>query len=176
MRPVTARLYPQSLTTDAGLTLLETLITLSILGFMLGLSLSGLAVVENRRLSGAAHILASEMRGVEQRARTERRCWGVIFDPAGERYEVQSLEMGAARRGAGCAPGRGRRWLQRKNVSLPRSIDLAETTFPSNRLIFSPFGTPTAGEVILRTPRGARRIVAVTPLGRVTVGTGNLRP
>lgn len=170
MRPVTRRpRWRGRAPAASGLTLLEIVIAVAILSILLGLSLSGLGVVENRRLAGAARVLASEMRDVEQRARTERRCWGIVFDPAGERYEVQVLETDAVGGGAGCEPGRGGRWQQRKSMRLPHAIDLAGTTFPSDRLIISPFGTLTAGEVVLRTPRGARRIVAVTPLGRVTI-------
>ncbi len=153
-----------------GLTLVEIVVAMAILGILVAVSFSGLGLVNNRRLAGAARAIASEMRNVEQRARAERRCWQVVFDPANERYEIQVLETSGTYTGAGCQPSRGSQWQRRKSVELPRAVDLEKTTFPSNRLVISPFGTLTAGEATLRTSGGATRVVIITLLGRVTIG------
>ena len=153
----------------AGLTLVETVVALAILAILLALAFSGLGLVNNRRLASSARVLASEMRDVGQRARTERRCWRIVFDPVEERYEVHVLETGGTDTRAGCQPGRGGRWQSHKSAVLPRPVDLVRSTFPSDRPVISPFGNLAAGEVVLRVPNGPQRVVAITALGRVTI-------
>jgi Tfp pilus assembly protein FimT len=152
-----------------GITLVEAVVALAIIGILMVLSISGLGLLDNRRLAAAARTVVSDLRFVEGRARTERRCWRIAFNPLQERYDIEKLAQGNWTPARGCdATGRGR-WQAYRSASFPRPIDLASTTFGADRMTISPFGNPNGGSLTLRTPRGAKRVVTVTPLGRVTI-------
>lgn len=151
-----------------GITLVEAVVALAIIGTLMVLSISGLGLLDNRRLAAAARTVVSDLRFVEERARAERRCWRVAFNPLQERYDIEKLVQGEWTSARGCdAAGRGK-WQSYRSASFPRPIDLASTTFGADRMTVSPFGNPNGGSLTLRTPRGARRVVRVSPLGRVT--------
>jgi len=146
-----------------GLSLIEVVVVVVLLGILLALSLGGRSLIDDRRLAGAARTLVGDLRLVEQRARAERRCWRVTFDPAGEAYTLQfTTDPWDAT--TGC-PATG--WQPLRAVTLPSRIDLASTSFAGDTMTVSPFGNPNAGAVVLRTPGGGQRRVVVNVGGRV---------
>ncbi len=155
-------------TEDAGgFSLVESAVALAVLGLALALALSGRGLVHNRRLAGAARVLGTEVRWVEQRARAERRCWRVVFNTVGESYAIQYLVAGTWTPSGGC---RGT-WAEYTSAPrrLPAGVDLLSTTFGAGILTVSPFGHPNAGTILLRSPTGEQRRVAVNVGGRVTI-------
>lgn len=152
---------------EEGVSLVESAVALAVLGLALALALSGRGLVHNRRLAGAARILGTDIRWVEQRARAERRCWRVVFDPGTESYAIQYLAAGTWTPSGGC---RGS-WAGYPSAPrrLPDGVDLLSTTFGGGILTVSPFGHPNAGTILLRSPAGERRRVTVNVGGRVTI-------
>jgi prepilin-type N-terminal cleavage/methylation domain-containing protein len=155
---------------EEGFSLVETVVALAILAIVLGLAFSGRSLIDNRRLAGAARAVGTEVRWVEQRARTERRCWRVQFNPGTDTYEIQYLPRpGTWTPALGCSGGT---WTDYTGVArpLPRRIDLVNTTFGSDLMTVSPFGNPNAaGTILLQSPGGEQRRVTVNVGGRVTI-------
>jgi len=145
----------------------ESAVAMAILGLTLALALSGRGLIHNRRLAGAARVLGTEVRWVEQRARAERRCWRVVFDTAANSYTIQYLAEGSWTPSGGC---RGT-WAGHTSAPrrLPPGVDLLSTTFGGGILTVSPYGHPNAGTILLRSPSGERRSITVNVGGRVTI-------
>jgi len=154
---------------EAGFSLVESVVSLVILGILLGLAFSGQSLIANRRLAGAARAVGTEIRWVEQRARAERRCWRVQFDPAGEDYQIQFLAGGLWTAAAGCINGTWTDYTSGGGRRLPRGIDLASTTFGGDLLTFTPYGNPNTGTVLLQSAGGEQRRVSINAAGRVTI-------
>jgi len=148
-----------------GFSVLETVIAVVILAIVLALAFSGRSLIANRRLAGAARDLGTEIRWVEQRARTERRCWRIAFAPAAENYAIEYDTSGLWTPTGGC----GGAWTAYATRTMVRDIDLVSTTFGSDRMTVSPFGNPNAGTVLLARPGGEQRRVTVNVGGRVTI-------
>jgi prepilin-type N-terminal cleavage/methylation domain-containing protein len=163
--------------TDAGFSLVEAMVALAIMGIMMALAVGGRSLIDNRRLVGAARTLATDMRWVEQRARTERRCWRIEFAPAGRHYHIQFYQFlpeGSWAPGTGCTGGT---WTELRQESLPSRINLVCTSFPPlpgcdaavRTMTVSHFGNPNGGAARLGTPGGMQREVTVNIMGRVTI-------
>lgn len=152
---------------EGGFSLIEAVVVLALMAIVLAAAFSGPSLIANRRLVGAARDLATEMRWVEQRARAERRCWRLVFDPAGEDYDIEFLAGGTWSAGGGCSGGAWTTYASGR--PLARSIDLVSTTFGSDTMTVSPFGNPNGGTVVLRGPTGGQRQVVVNVVGRVTI-------
>ncbi len=145
--------------------MLETVVALAILAVFLSLSVSGRSLIDNRRLAGAARDLGTDVRWVEQRARTERRCWRVEFAPGTDAYAIHVLIAGDWTPTGGCGGGT---WTVFRAVSLPPAVDLVSTTFGGNLMTTSPFGNPNGGTIVLRSRGGEERRITVNVGGRVT--------
>ena len=140
----------------------------SLVEIVLTLAFSGRSLIDNRRLAGAARAVGTEVRWVEQRARTERRCWRIQFAPGAESYEVQYLAGGVWTAGGGCGGGT---WTDYTGAArtLPPRIDMVRTTFGGDVMTVSPYGNPNAGTLLLQTPGGEQRRVTINVGGRVTI-------
>jgi prepilin-type N-terminal cleavage/methylation domain-containing protein len=166
---------------DAGLTLVELVVALAIGGILIALAVNGSGMLASRRLVGAARTLASDMRTLEQRARAERTCYRIVFDPAGDtynmdRYDPARVAAAPAIGGSHCPDAAA--WTPQvfrqdaaDTVSrrMPRGVDLITTTFGADTLTYGPLGNPNGGSVTLRTPAGMERRVVVEVTGRVTI-------
>jgi len=150
---------------ENGFSVLETVIVMAILAIVLGLAFSGRSLIANRRLAGAARDLGTEIRWVEQRARTERRCWRITFAPAAESYTIDFDTSGVWTPASGC----GGAWTTYATRTMVRDVDLVSTTFGADQMTVSPFGNPNAGTVLLARPGGEQRRVTVNVGGRVTI-------
>jgi hypothetical protein len=146
----------------------EAVVSITILGLLVALTFSGRSLIDNRRLAGAARALGTDVRWVEQRARTERRCWRIEFDPGDDEYEIEYLAGGSWTPGEGCSDGS---WTDygAEDRELPKRIDLVSTTFTDNTMTVSPFGSVNSGTITLRSPGGEQRGVTVNAAGRVTI-------
>jgi prepilin-type N-terminal cleavage/methylation domain-containing protein len=167
---------------EAGVSLLELVVAIAIGGILLALSISGTSMLANRRLTGMARTLASDLRTLEQRARTERTCYRVVFDPSGNTYDMDGYDPAqvvAAPVGGGSQCPTSTAWTALQAFKqdaadavsrrMPQGVDLISTTFGSDTLVFGPLGNPPAGTVILRTQAGMERRVVVEVTGRVRI-------
>jgi len=163
------RVPPQARWPEGGFSLAETAISVAILGILVAAAIGGVSLINNRRLAGAARALGTDVRWVIQRAETERRCWRIEFDSAGEHYHIQYLAGGSWTPGGGCSGGT---WTDYTSVAgrfFAQGVDLLSTTFTSNTMIVSPFGGMNAGLIILQSPGGEQRRVDVNDVGRVLI-------
>lgn len=163
---------------EAGFSLLELVVVVAIIGMLLALAFNGQSMMANRRLTGMARKLASDMRMLEQAARTERTCYRIVFDPAGETYTMErytgTVTLAPIGGGDQCLDASWAIWqkeAQGDTVSrrMPAGVDLTSASFTSNTLTFSPLGNPNAGTVTLTTPSGQFRDVRIEVLGRVRI-------
>ncbi|MDQ7841868.1 MAG: type II secretion system protein [bacterium] len=169
------------MTDRRGFSLVELVVTVAIGGLLLALVFGGMSMTTNRRLVGAARKVLSDMRMVEQRARTERTCYRFVFDPSGETYSIYRYEgaVTAAPAGGGNQCTNDLAWSAAPVVKedsadtvsrrMPHAVNLVSTTFPSEALTFSPMGNSNAGSVCLRTPSGQERWIRVEVMGRAEI-------
>lgn len=164
---------------QAGLSLLEVVVGLAIIAVLLTIVANGWSAITSRRLTNQARKIASDLRMIEQRARTERTCYRIVFSPAGETYNIQQYN-GAV---VPAPPGGGNQCPDAWPASLafqeesgdtvsrrmPPRIDLVSTTFGSDTVTFSPTGNPNAGTITIRSDSGQQKQVIVDVTGRVRI-------
>ncbi len=157
---------------DAGFSLLEAVVSLVILGILLGLAFSGRSLIDNRRLAGAARDVGTDVRWLEQRARAERRCWRMVFNTAADTYVIEYLAGGVWTASLGCSGGAWTAYTAAART-LPPRMDLVSTTFTGNVLEVTAFGIPTlpapTATIVLRSPGGEQRRVIINAGGMVTI-------
>jgi type II secretory pathway pseudopilin PulG len=163
---------------------MELVVVIAIGSLLMALAFSGSSLSANRRLMGMTRSLASDMRMLEQRARTERTCYRIVFRPTGvdgesydmDRYDPAQVVQAPSGGGSQCTTAGA--WTQRvfrdvpsdtASRRMPRDVDLVTTTFTSHTLEISPLGNPTAGTVTLRTPSGQTRQIVIEAFGRVRI-------
>jgi len=170
---------------EAGFSMLEMLVVLAILAVAMTLAFNGRSALGDRNLTGMARKIETDLRMLEQRARTERTCYRVDFDPAADTYAAYryhgAITAGTGGSTASCDDTSA--WdttlaigeVAGDTVSrrMPNGIDLVSATFPPvgsvNVLTIGPFGNATAGTVTIRSSGGATRRIVVEVFGRVTV-------
>jgi prepilin-type N-terminal cleavage/methylation domain-containing protein len=166
---------------QAGFSLFELVLAMAIAGVLLVLAFTGGGLLASRRLAGAARTLAGDMRVLEQRARAERTCYRIIFDPVGNTYTVHRYDgvVTPAASGGGSQCTDAAAWttipyLRERpgdTVSrrMPSGVDLVSTSFLLDTMVVSPLGNANAGTVTLRTSSGQDRYVVVEVMGRVRI-------
>lgn len=170
------------MTDRRGFSLVELVVTVAIGGLLLALVFGGMSMTTNRRLVGTARKLLSDVRMVEQRARTERTCYRFDFNPAGETYSIYRYDgaVTPAPAGGGNQCLNGLAWSATPVVKedsadtvsrrMPARVDLVLTTFnPLDVMTVSPMGNSNAGGACLRTPSGQERWVRVEVMGRAEI-------
>lgn len=164
---------------QAGLSLLEVVIGLAIVAILLTLAANGWSLITSRRLTNQARKLASDLRMIEQRARTERTCYRIVFNPSGDSYNIQRYTgtvVAAPPGGGNQCPDAWTAALAFVEVSgdtvsrrMPPRTDLFSTTFGSDTITFSPTGNPNAGTATIRTDTGQQKQIIVDVIGRVRI-------
>ncbi len=170
---------------QAGFSLIEVVVVIGIIAVALAVAFNGQSMVADRRLTGMARKMATDVRMIEQRARTERTCYRIEFDPSGEAYTIYryngAITPGAAGSGPSCSDTTS--WGSTPAIAedsgdtvsrrMPGGIDLVSATFPAvgplNVLTMSPLGNGDAGTVTIRSVGGAVRQVVVEVFGRVRI-------
>jgi len=165
--------------------MMEMLVVLAILAVALTLAFNGRSAIGDRNLTGMARKIETDLRSLEQRARTERTCYRVDFNPSAEHYTIRryngTVTAGAGGSTASCddtsawsaTPAIGEVVGDTVSRRMPNGIDLVSATFPLvgavNVLTLGPFGNATAGTVTIRSSGGATRQIVVEVFGRVTI-------
>lgn len=149
---------------DAGFTLMELVIVMSIMTIMMGLSAFALtSYYRAQALVGATNEMLTHIRDAQVRSQAEVRAYRVVFFPNEDRYEVQSFDPPDP---ADDNPLIDTNWPARELVQLDPRIDLDSVSFsvtgtcgdsgdpdnptPSDRLYFCPRGVSSGGSLILR--------------------------
>lgn len=137
---------------NKGLTLLELVIALGLITIVSGGVLMASRGTDRRHLENASLQLQADLRYAQRRAITEGRRYGVVFEPAQNRYHVildrpvQTI----------------------RTVNLPGGVSILETTAP--RIVFLPRGTVTEGfTIILQNGRYTQRLTGTVSGGRVRI-------
>jgi prepilin-type N-terminal cleavage/methylation domain-containing protein len=167
---------------EAGFSLVELVVVVAIGGLLLALAFNGSSLTANRRLTGMARKIAGDMRMVEQRARTERTCYRIVFDPSGESYSIHRYDgtVIPAPLGGGSQCTDSTAWSSTPVVveeagdtvsrRMPRPVDLVSAAFGGDAtLVFSPLGNPEAGTATLQTPSGQQKQIVIEAMGRVRI-------
>jgi Tfp pilus assembly protein FimT len=163
--------------------MIEMVVALAIVAVMMALAFNGWSAITNRRLTSMARKIASDLRMLEQRARTERTCYRIDFrpggGPSGESYDILRFDGTVT----AAPPGGGNQctgaWPSTPVVveeagdtvsrRMPPRVDLVGTTFPGNRVEFSPTGNPNAGTITIEGQAGQQRQIIVDVLGRIRI-------
>lgn len=152
---------------DSGFTLIEVMVTISLLGLMMAVAVSGwTSWAKSSEHSGTARELQSMMRQTQQRAVTEGRAMCVLFDPPANAYTVY--------RGACDAPTKAS--VLGPVVTDSRHVQIASPAFTSTSGISSGVtlyarGTAWPGAVrVTRTGSSKEYVLTVEGLtGRVSL-------
>jgi type IV fimbrial biogenesis protein FimT len=165
-------------TRRSGLTLIELLVTLALVGLLAGLAVPAMGrFVETARLRSAAEVLSQELRRARNNALTHQQTkyFSVFASPEEWCYgwgEFPACDCRAGDAGASaCRTGRDdqRQLHHRLSTDFP-GVEL-NTTRPATfrTLRFSPVrGTASADSFSLRNRAGELRVI-VSPLGRVRI-------
>ncbi len=135
-----------------GMTLLELLVVLAIIGLLFAGGAVGLNISRSPRTLGlAAERVAGDLRAAQQRARQERAEYAVTFSVGSGAYEITK---GGQRSG--------------ERVELPRGVIIADTTWREHRVTFSTYGNPDRTGTVRIQNRAGERAVDVDQYGRIT--------
>ena len=157
----------------AGLTFLEALVTVGVLGVLAAASLPFLIPrFHEYQLRSAAWQVAGDLRLARQRAITTRARYRFAFADSGASADADSYVLQSAVR-----QGSRDRWVQElppgagARRRLPGSTRIDPSSTPSTRAItFNPNGSVVpAGTIRLRGGTGSLALVAVDQAGRVQV-------
>ncbi len=170
----------------AGITLLEIIVAMSILGLMAGMAVARLRVTPSQRVRAAGVQLAQDLESARTRALSTRRAARVVFDVAGGRYRGYLADPGVTTFAQSAAEADALGTLRDRPLmegvtfgrgSAPRLTGdpgTASVTLGSSRVDFNSRG--------LTTPFGARGTIYLThrddPTSAVAVavsGAGSFR-
>ena len=140
----------------AGVTLVELLIVMAIIGLMVGVSFPAISTgLDSIRLTSASDSIASFLNGALNRAERRQQVIALIIYPKENKLEIYSNEAGFTRQ-----------LLMPDGVTieavLPRITDLPDSE--PRRLIVMPGSTVPAIGIQIANRRGIRRIVRVDPM------------
>ncbi len=164
---------------EQGITLLEMVVSLAIIAVLMALAVNGWSALTSRRLTNQARKIASDLRMIEQRARTERTCYRIVFNPAGEWYTILQYtgNVTPAPSGGGdqcpdawpTAPAFREDGGDTVSRRMPPRTDLVSTSFTGDTVTFSPTGNPNAGTVTIQGLSGQQKQIIVDVVGRVRI-------
>lgn len=141
-----------------GLTLIELLITISIIGILVGATVPTLSkYIPGISLNGAAKTLVATLREAQEKTITEQKPYLVRFNTSSSPpyYELIRLNNTLEE-------------LQRKTeLNTSETISLADT-ITNNQIIFSPDGGPSSNGDITLSNGTANKIVDVSPAGFIS--------
>lgn len=150
---------------DAGFTLMELIVVMSIMTIMMGLSAYALtSYFRAQALIGATNELLTHIRDAQVRSQAEVRAYRVVFDQDADSFEVQSFDPPDP---ADESPQNPFNWPVSESRKLDARIDLESVSFsvtgacgedssdadyipPNNHLYFCPRGVSSGGSLILR--------------------------
>lgn len=147
--------------TSSGVTLLELLIVIAIMGIMAAVLAPTLSnYVPGIQLNGSARVLSGNLRQAQEKAITEQKQYMIRFHPTNvpPSYEMIRINNGVEE-------------LQ-SSVTLASSETLSLATAiasTSNQIVFSPDGGPSASGDITLSINSVSKIINVSPAGFIKI-------
>ena len=143
--------------TNRGVTLVELMIVIALLGIMFAIAVPfRLHHRTNTDLNTAARGVAGDLFNMKQRAAAERTPYRIEFDEANQHYRLVN--------------GGTNEELQTKNFStLSGGIIMSNTTFTGKKIEFFVRGTASPGSVTLTNTRNSKAVITVNITGRTHV-------
>ena len=138
---------------DSGFTLIEAMVTISLLGILMAIAVSGWSSwAKASAQSGTARGIQSAMRQAQQQAVTEGRAMCVLFDDAADSYTVY--------RGR-CSDSTGPVETSRSDVDIDAPSFTSAAGTPSAGVTFQARGTGSPGSVKI-TRAGSSKVYVLT--------------
>lgn len=132
----------------AGVTLLEMLVVVAIIGVIVGISVPALtAGLAGVRLSSAAGSVASFLTGSMNRVERREQAAAIVVDPAKNVVEVFTAASGDK---------------PADTLAMPSGVVIEGEK--ASRFLLYPGGTFPRMEIVLRSEKGARRAVSIDPI------------
>ena len=132
----------------AGVTLLEMLVVVAIIGAIVGISVPALtAGLAGVRLSSASGSVASFLTGSMNRAERREEAVAIVVDPAKNVVEVFTAASGEK---------------PADTLAMPSGVVIEGQE--TRRFLLYPGGTFPRMEIVLRSEKGARRAVSIDPI------------
>jgi Tfp pilus assembly protein FimT len=137
-----------------GVTLLELVIVLAITMVVVGAVFIGARVNNNdyRALQNAAVMIQADLRYAQRRAVMEGQRFGVHFEPHHNRYHIVTMNPVVFHR----------------TVNL-HGVNLRETNYPNNRVMYLPRGTAIPGTIVLTNGNFRQEITTTLSGGQVRI-------
>ncbi len=168
----------------AGFSLLELLLTLALVGTLVGIAVPAMGrLLDTARLRSAAEALAQDLAEARNHALSHQQTTYFSLSVSSQRWcygwrEFAACDCAAHRSAAdACATGTEpqRRLHRQLSADFP-SVRLYTTRpLPPRTLVFSPLrGTASADSFALRNDAGELRVI-VSPLGRVRICSSDVR-
>jgi len=160
---------------NRGFTLVELLVTLTVIALLTGLAAPAMArLIDNARLHAATEQLAGELRRARSHAISHQQTIYLVLQGAGARWcfgwsSRRDCNCRAQQPDAACATGdSGGVQVHRLLSDTFRTVRLQRAGAPGKRqLVFSPVrGAATAVSFRLMNGRGEQRVI-ISPLGRI---------
>lgn len=139
----------------SGITLLELTIAAAVLMVVVGVVLIGTRGNNNdyRALHNAALMLQADLRYAQRRAVMEGRRVGVQFEPEHNRYHIITTMP----------------LVYIRTIYFQNGINLLETNYPINRVMYLPRGTAIPGRIILTNGNYWQEITTTLSGGQVRI-------
>lgn len=179
---------------EAGITLVELIMVMAIIGVLAGVSLPFISAwLPDFRLKAASRDLFTQMQKVRMLAIKENKDWAIVFDTANNRYHicddqgvdaswssaadltgtgdnniVETIDLTVYQNGIGYGHGAATTNATSGGGALPAT----EVSFPNDVIIFNPRGTVSQAGFVYFDHRGNTSTYAV---GALTSGSVRLR-
>jgi len=147
---------------EGGVTLIELAVVMAIVGIMALFMAPAIGEwLDNYRIRQTAREISSTLQLAKMRAISSRLQYRVVFNVANETYQLWRND-----------PDSG--WVTEGNANtVPRSVDIDNTDFTSDTVLFSPNGTSSAnGTITIDNEKGKQYQVNINTVGRINIQGG----
>lgn len=150
-----------------GLTLVELLIVLSILGVMTSIAVPNLlSYLPKYHLNGAARDLTTDLNYARMRAAAGNVEYRLLFSIGSESYEIQQGDSSLGST-SWAIDGPARAFADPGNSHYHQGIDIVSVSSSGELVLFRPTGTATASTIRLGNVKGETVDIDVSIAGRI---------
>jgi hypothetical protein len=168
-QPETVLVAEGRMKSEAGFSMIETLLGLFLCALLLSLSGYGYnRLIPKFQLEGAVQYVVSDFQLARMKAIGQNCYYRIQFFPKEEAYFLERESMNTHSRWPGSREGIPRNFTQRDNPYHSPGVDLESSSINP---VFSPRGTAVGTTIILKNASG-RKIITLSTQGRVKVQEG----
>jgi Tfp pilus assembly protein FimT len=115
--------------------------------------------VDNFRIRQAARDISSTLQQAKMKAISSRLQYSVVFNVGNETYQLWKNDSG---------------WVTEGNTNkVPRGVDIDNTDFTSDTVLFNPNGTSSEnGTITIDNEKGKQYQVNINTVGRISIQEG----